>query len=169
MKREIVTTVARWKALLKFFPGDEASAEIVMEFLAELVSTPEELRWLSDTMVDEIGEWPGAKEVRGLFCSRFAPRDGIEAECTLPTIPRQEGLPGASQRQIEASGGHLAIAGSVQEPVQPLEPGELETAWRDAVSKMEQKAGRPNRDDRRAADEFARRIGWLPAKRETIQ
>lgn len=108
MKLEIVETVARWKALLRFFPADEASAEIVMEFLADLVSTPEELRWLSDTLVNQVGDWPGAKEVRGLYCSRFSPRDGIEAECSLPTVPGREGLPGASQREIGASGGQRA-------------------------------------------------------------
>ena len=29
-------------------------------------------------MIDRVGEWKGPKELRGIFCTRFKPRDGIE-------------------------------------------------------------------------------------------
>ena len=43
-----------------------------------MVEKPEHLAWLTDMMVNHVGEWQGPKELRGLLCSRYKPLDGIE-------------------------------------------------------------------------------------------
>ncbi len=77
----IANTVAKWSVLLRFFPQDEISKEVIMEYVAKLVNDGEQLAWLDNAMVEKVGEWRGAKELRGVFCTRFAPRDGIEGDC----------------------------------------------------------------------------------------
>jgi len=77
---EIAAAVAQLGALL-FFPSDPSAREAVMEVLERMVGTSEQLEWLVRTMIDEVGEWKGPKELRGVFCTRFRPLDGIEAHC----------------------------------------------------------------------------------------
>ena len=34
----------------------------------------------------KVKDWPGMTEIRGLYCLRFTPADGVMADCTLPGI-----------------------------------------------------------------------------------
>ena len=77
-------------SMLKFFPQGEAQKAIAM-FLAALCGRGDRLIWLVGQIVNHVGEWPGPAEVRGLFCSRFRPADGIEADCTLPGFSPEDG------------------------------------------------------------------------------
>ncbi len=49
------------------------------------VTPKERLAWLSRQLM-KVKTWPGMGEVRGLYCLRFTPADGIEADCTLPGV-----------------------------------------------------------------------------------
>lgn len=80
MRAEIKQAVQSLGAL-RFFPSDEGARLEIMRLLERMVSTPEQLAWLVRTMVDEVGEWQGPKELRGVYCTRFAPGDGIDADC----------------------------------------------------------------------------------------
>lgn len=77
----IANTVAEWAALLRYFPQDEISKTVIMRLLDRMVATVEQVDWLRTAMVDRVGEWRGGKELRGVFCSRFPPKDGIETDC----------------------------------------------------------------------------------------
>lgn len=79
MKDAIVQAVRRM-SILKYFPSDEVARVEIMRLLDRLVSTPEQLDWLVNALIDEVGEWPGPKEVRGIFCTRFPPKDGVETD-----------------------------------------------------------------------------------------
>lgn len=81
LKKQIVNTVAEWRALLQYFPTDEVSGLIVMRLLERMVSTPEQLAWLSRAMTTEVGKWSSEKDLRGVFCSRYRPADGVSADC----------------------------------------------------------------------------------------
>lgn len=80
MKAKIVKAVASF-GCLQFFPSDAAAREEIMRLLERMVWDPQQLDWLVRVMIDRVGKWHGTVELRGVFCSRFAPKDGIEANC----------------------------------------------------------------------------------------
>src|SRR5690348_14509423 len=82
-QNEIVQAVARMTAL-SMFPNNPAAHKEIMRMLDRMVSTSEELEWLVATMIDRVGEWKGTAELRGVFCTRFRPKDGIERWSTIP-------------------------------------------------------------------------------------
>jgi len=81
MKKAIITAVSEL-ALLRYFPVEASAREALMRLLERMVATPEQLGWLTRTMIDQVGEWQGPKELRGVFCTRFSPADGIKADCS---------------------------------------------------------------------------------------
>ncbi len=99
--------------LLRFFPAEDIARASIMELLSRMIGTVEQLDWLVVTMIDRVGEWPGPKELRGVFCTRFKPADGIEAWCSLP---------GFTAADSEAT--HAAMLPAA--PVRLLESGERE-------------------------------------------
>ena len=98
-------------ARMAFFPADQFARNDLADDLEEMVSTDEQLLWLAKRVTALYGEWPGIREVRAVLCSRFKPKDGIEAdsskfvegipsekppEPTLPLLP----APGTEGRQF---------------------------------------------------------------------
>ena len=83
-------------AQLKFFPSDELARAGIMKLLLRLVEfgRVDQLEWLVRAMVDTVGTWNGPLELRGVFCTRFKPADGTEADCAL--------TPGFSPEAMEA-------------------------------------------------------------------
>jgi hypothetical protein len=78
--------------LLKFFPAGDATMTMVAGILSSMVSTKKQLDWLIGTLVNQVGEWPGPAQVRALFCTQFAPADGIEGPpCSLAGFTPAEG------------------------------------------------------------------------------
>ena len=66
---------------LRFFPpGDGAKAE-VMAVLERMVDEQDRLDWLVDTMVNRVGTWYGPAEMRGVYCQKYTPADGIIEWC----------------------------------------------------------------------------------------
>jgi hypothetical protein len=81
-------------SMLRYFPSGESSEmaqEAIVGLLRRLCGTREQLAWLVSEMVNHVGTWPGPAEVRGLFCSRYKPADGIEADCSLPGYSPADG------------------------------------------------------------------------------
>lgn len=74
--------VARMAAL-KYYPSEPAARSEIAFTLMRMVSTPEQLDWLVMQMIDRVPEWPGPMELRAVFCTKFKPRDGIEADSRL--------------------------------------------------------------------------------------
>lgn len=67
---------------LRFYPSNPGAKLGIMKLLNAMVSTKPQLDWLVSTMINRVGEWKGPKELRGVFCSKFRPADGIEGDCT---------------------------------------------------------------------------------------
>ena len=103
---EIVDAVEALGAL-EFFPTDPGARKQIMRLLDRMVSDTEQLRWLVRTMVDHVGEWHGPTELRGVFCTRFAPKDGVDAVCV-----KTYGFRGCDmeERAIEAASEAKRIA-----------------------------------------------------------
>ena len=69
--------------ICRYFPAEDYMRTQVAMILIEMVNTKQELDWLTMTQV-KMGEWKGVGELRGLFCARYSPRDGIDAESETP-------------------------------------------------------------------------------------
>jgi hypothetical protein len=60
------------------------------KLVGQMATTHEQIEWLVNRTVAVCNEWPGPRVLRQIFCSKFKPRDGIEAGST-EAFP--EGLP----------------------------------------------------------------------------
>lgn len=69
-------------SLLKFFPSEPGARAALLRMLCQMVAGPTELRWLIDTVLRYHNEWPGPLELRGIYCTHYKPKDGVEADVT---------------------------------------------------------------------------------------
>jgi len=81
-QQELESAVAQM-TILRFFPAEPVARAMVMQVLSRIVGTSQQLNWLVDTLINRVGEWHGPAELRGIFCTRFKPADGIEANCSI--------------------------------------------------------------------------------------
>lgn len=95
MRPEKILEMLSELAVLKYFP---ASSDGALTALARLVQqmcrSESEVAWLVNRMTSGLyAEWPGPKEMRACFCSKFRPKDGINAysEVYLDGIPSESG------------------------------------------------------------------------------
>jgi hypothetical protein len=63
--------------MLKYFRPEITAA--VLDELEQMCPHRRALNWLIDEMVQRVGVWQGPTELRALLCSRFDPRDGVDA------------------------------------------------------------------------------------------
>ncbi len=72
-------------ALMKFFPpkSEEGARTALVGMICEMASNNEQIEWLVRRALTLYNEWPGPRELRALFCSRYKPADGIEARSTV--------------------------------------------------------------------------------------
>lgn len=68
---------------MKYFPTEAGSRVALMKLLDRMVSTPEQLVWLVNTLVDRIGTYAGPDQIRAVFCTKFRPKDSIESALSL--------------------------------------------------------------------------------------
>ena len=68
-------------AMLRYFPsGNVAVLDALVRLVGSMCATEDQVRWLVDRMTSGIyAEWPGPQEMRACFCSRYPPKDGINA------------------------------------------------------------------------------------------
>ena len=68
---------------LKYYPSEDAGRLSIIKEIGRMVSHIDQARWLVRRMLSLYNEWPGPMEMRGCFCSRFRPADGIERYSTV--------------------------------------------------------------------------------------
>jgi hypothetical protein len=86
-------------SLLRYFPAGDAGIAALTEMLQEMVTTDEQLDWLSRRVLQLHPEWPGPYEIRAVFCSRYKPKDGVEADSAMAKF--EDGIP-AEHKQHKA-------------------------------------------------------------------
>jgi hypothetical protein len=98
-------------ALMAFFPGDIDTRAALIWALLQFVEFEEQLDWLVERGLKSYSRWPGLGELRALYCSRFRPKDGMEAysevyQFGFPHESRQTSQkPLARERRVSADGG----------------------------------------------------------------
>jgi hypothetical protein len=121
-------------AQLKYFPSDDGAREGIMRLLLRLVEfgRVDQLAWLVRVMVDRVGVWNGPVELRGVFCTRFKPADGIEGDCTqTPAFSPAAMEARAAVQQLPRSEARALLAGVIE-----TGDGEDVQAILDSIAKM---------------------------------
>lgn len=82
-KKDLNAAVEELAAIPYFPQGSGARLAIAVQ-MGKFVENNQKLRWLVDSAVTAMDEWRGVGELRGLYCTRYKPSDGIERHSTLP-------------------------------------------------------------------------------------
>lgn len=106
--------------LMKFFPGDEDACLALVTDLGEMAQTEEQVEWLVRRVRNLYSEWPGIHELRAVFCSRFKPKDGINAYSTqfLDGVPPER--PTIQPARIALPPGRLTADDELEAGVRDL-------------------------------------------------
>ncbi len=68
---------------LKFFPANVRVRLTVVRMIRDMACTDDQVKWLIGRTLQLYNAWEGPRELRALYCSRFKPRDGIEAQSSI--------------------------------------------------------------------------------------
>jgi hypothetical protein len=79
---KVALEVTNELSILRFFPSGGQARAAISELLMQFCSTDAQARWLVRRVWALYSEWPGPRELRAVFCSKFPPADGIEADST---------------------------------------------------------------------------------------
>lgn len=80
LERAIFEAIAELSTI-PFAPQDPAQQKVLMKQLAAFADRPDAIRWTVAQAVARWTRWCGMAELRGIYCNRFKPADGIEADC----------------------------------------------------------------------------------------
>jgi len=82
----IEAAAAELTAMLKFVSENSSDVRFgLMKMLDRMAAEDEEtairqMEWFTGTVVNNFDEWPGPMTLRGVFCVKYKPRDGVEAD-----------------------------------------------------------------------------------------
>lgn len=89
---------------LRFFPMDENAMIAVMRLVSSMCHTEEQVQWLVDRMTGGLyDEWPGPREMRACFCSKYKPKDGQNAYSEV----YPDGIPSEKENRRAIAGPQL--------------------------------------------------------------
>jgi hypothetical protein len=111
-----IAIAIRRLSFLRYFPTDPVAQADIMGLFERMVSDERQLAWLVTTLLDSTDEWPGPRSVRGLFCTRFKPCDGIEATCGLAGFTGED-----SEGRAALGPATRLICGAAETPMNPDE------------------------------------------------
>lgn len=85
MAPDNVLPILKGLRALPFFPAEEEVLEVLTSMAMKMAENEEQLRWVVKRMTCDglYREWPGPAEVRGVFCWKYKPKDGIEADSAI--------------------------------------------------------------------------------------
>ena len=100
----IARAIARLK-LMAFFPSDEDTCLGLAQELSEMCENEEQIEWLCKRVTQLYPKWPGIHELRACLCSRFKPKDGINAYSSqypegIPAAPKPKEIAGPEMRAL---------------------------------------------------------------------
>ena len=112
---EQATLCTEMMAGIPFFPPEEGARAVISNEIAAMCESDEQARWLATRMVRLYRKWPGAIEMRIVFCSTHQPLDAIgaigESEAYPDGIP-SERPPEKTPPRLPGAREHHLISGS---------------------------------------------------------
>src|SRR5579883_3447356 len=105
---EDLTKAADDLSMLPYFPHEARASVIAL--LARMCPHRRALKWLVSEVINHVAKWPGPAELRGLLCTRFEPRDGVDQWCSLPGYTAEEAYARHLEQhyQLTRADGYLA-------------------------------------------------------------
>lgn len=101
--RHIAEAVWRMSEVIPFFPRGEAGMAMVQSAMERFVSTKEQLDWLTVTACDVMQRF-SLPELRGIFCTRFAPADGVYTAAESPGYTPEDAMSRSEMTYHERQG-----------------------------------------------------------------
>ena len=112
---DLAVAILRISEVVTYFPHGGMVKSELGRMLPKMIGTKDEtyvdrtwtpkdrLDWITDALIYGVGKWPegGLAEVRGLYCRKFKPADGIETECTLPGFTHESRSPFLGAAPVE--------------------------------------------------------------------
>lgn len=86
---------------LRFFPSDSGSRIGIKHVLRSMVGEEKQLDWLINTMLNQVGEWRGTVDLRGIYCTRFKPAEGLEATTSTAGFSQDDLEAESSTKHLE--------------------------------------------------------------------
>jgi hypothetical protein len=80
---QVFNALKTMRLAIAFVPVAEEDTAIILMSLGNMVGTKAQLDWLTYMACNVMAKWSLA-ELRGLYCTRYDPLDGVRAECTIP-------------------------------------------------------------------------------------
>lgn len=93
---DVTRAIAVMKQTIPFFPQEVLGVQMVQRSIEDFVSTPEQLQWLTKVACNQMKRF-SLPELRGIFCSRFAPADGMWVSAETPGFTPDEALAASEQ------------------------------------------------------------------------
>jgi len=116
MRFETVNDLVCSMAGMRYFPSEPAARLALVELMRDLTDDEEKVRWLVKRMRTLYAEWPGEREMRAAFCSKYKPKDGINAYSSV----YQEGIPSERQQsQPQIAGPEVRALPPAREVLDP--------------------------------------------------
>jgi hypothetical protein len=173
---EIARAVALMGQSINFFPTDDAAVEMVQQSLKSFVGEASQLRWLVATACNTMRRF-SLPELRGIFCSRFPPADGLYTAAETPGFTPGETARTAEEayrQRIQAEYEQKLIewkreAKLLGQSPQPFEWRLLEGPDVPAVKKRPLRAVEPKSVRKRTPEENERLVRELQAKLDQQQ
>ena len=104
----ILRCIERMGEMINFFPkGDLATAQLAVLF-DRMVDTDEHMDWLTTAAISTVPKWQGFAQFRGIYCSRFKPKDGFVIESEMPGFRAEDTLEIAEREYFESEAAATA-------------------------------------------------------------
>jgi hypothetical protein len=84
---EVATAVRKMGLMIPFFPKDIETQSLIVEQLRLFVDSNDALNWLVQKAGGSMRDWErngGIPELRGLYCTKYTPIDGMHSHSTTP-------------------------------------------------------------------------------------
>lgn len=113
----ILLCIERMGEMINFFPKGELATAQLAVLIDRMVDTDEHMDWLTTAAISTIPKWQGFAQLRGIYCSRFKPKDGFVVQSDMPGFTPEDTLAAAEQAyfQQEAAATARKIEGWRQE------------------------------------------------------
>lgn len=113
MTEQEATIVVEMLTAMAFFPTAGGAQALIGEELKAMCGGFTQAVWLARRMAQLYAKWPGVREMRAAYCSKFGPLDRIEcgSEIFLDGIPSEaesRGLIAGPQMKALAAGGPVS-------------------------------------------------------------
>jgi signal transduction histidine kinase len=87
---EVSKVVGSLTELISFFPSTLEAKTIIVTEIYNFVGTVEQLEWFKGACIRQMTKWEGVPTLRAIFCTRYAPADGLPATVELPGYSSDE-------------------------------------------------------------------------------